>query len=81
MKNVVVTTQTTVTAPAAAMRHLKQAQRVAQEIADTNTHLSDLAAQRAEFIRSALETGISQSDVARILGVSPQAVHNILRQH
>ena len=53
----------------------------AAEIDRTRDRLSDLAEKRADAIRTALETGLSQADIARLLGISGQAVHTILRQH
>jgi DNA-directed RNA polymerase specialized sigma24 family protein len=43
--------------------------------------MSELAGRRADAIRTALDEGMTQADVARALGITAQAVHNILRQH
>jgi len=51
-------------------------ERVARE-----ERMTELAAKRAEAIRTALDEGMTQADVARILGVTAQAIHNVLRQH
>lgn len=53
----------------------------AAEIIRTRDRLSELAAKRADAIRVALDAGLSQADVGRLLGISAQAVNNILRQH
>lgn len=53
----------------------------AAEIDRTRERMSELAAKRADAIRTALDAGLSQADVSRLLGISAQAVNNILRQH
>jgi transposase-like protein len=58
-----------------------RAQYFADEIIRTRDMLSTLAEARADSIRDALDAGMTQADVARALGITPQAVHNLLRQH
>lgn len=57
------------------------ARECAGEIDRTRDRLSTLAGKRADAIRTALDAGLSQADVGRLLGISAQAVNNILRQH
>jgi len=60
---------------------INQAKKLAEQIDVTRDRLSDLAEMRADAIRVALDAGLSQADVGRLLGISGQAVNNILRQH
>ncbi len=71
----------TVSASPEAMAAITLALKCVGEIELAREQLSQLAGQRADAIRSALEAGMSQADVARLLGISGQAVNNILRQH
>jgi DNA-directed RNA polymerase specialized sigma24 family protein len=75
------TPEKTLTVTAVASRAIDLAVECAAEIDRTRDRLSELAEKRADAIRMALETGLSQADVGRLLGISGQAVHNILRQH
>lgn len=66
---------------AAALLAIEAAKTCAIRMDEARQLLSTLAEERANAIRSALEAGVSQADVARALGVSPNAVNNLLRQH
>lgn len=45
----------------------------------TNTHISDLAIHSGEFLKETLETiGMTQVELANKLGVSPQAINEII---
>jgi predicted DNA-binding protein (UPF0251 family) len=68
----------TIAVPPKAAAALQRAREIKATI-ESITH--ELAAERADAIRVALDAGMSQADVARVLGISGQAVHNILRQH
>jgi DNA-directed RNA polymerase specialized sigma24 family protein len=87
MKTITIPARTRVSAEkdvrvtAVASRAIDLAVECATEIEQTRDRLSELAEKRADAIRIALETGLSQADVGRLLGISGQAVHNILRQH
>jgi len=77
-----VTTPTrTVQASGVALAAIRLAETCNEEMEATRARMSELAAKRADAIRTALDAGMTQADVARILGVSAQAVNNILRQH
>lgn len=85
MDNIVIPARTiaekTIPASPVAVAAVNLARECALEIDRTRDRLSELAAKRADAIRTALETGMSQADVGRLLGISGQAVNNILRQH
>lgn len=74
-----------VTASPTALAALRLAEACLEEMenvrASMGERMSQLAGKRADAIRTALEAGMTQADVARVLGISAQAVHNILRQH
>lgn len=70
-----------VSASPEAMDAIQAAIECVGEIELARERLSELAGERADAIRTALEAGMSQADVGRLLGISGQAVNNILRQH
>jgi DNA-binding transcriptional regulator YiaG len=65
----------TVDIPAGAISALERAEALKAEM---TTVMARLGAQRADAIREAMATGMSQSAIARALGVTPQAVNTIL---
>jgi DNA-directed RNA polymerase specialized sigma24 family protein len=65
----------------AEMESVRAARGGGAALAARQERMTDLAAKRAEAIRTALDEGMTQADVARVLGITAQAVHNVLRQH
>ncbi len=60
---------------------LDRVRRASAGIEDARRLMSEHAAERADAIRDALATGMSQADVARELGLSPSAVNGALIKH
>jgi DNA-directed RNA polymerase specialized sigma24 family protein len=75
------TSAKTVTVPPVADAAIELARECLAEIDRTRDRLSELAEKRADAIRTAMDAGLSQADVGRLLGISGQAVNSILRQH
>jgi len=65
----------------AEMEAVRAARGGGAALAARQERMTELAAKRAEAIRTALDEGMTQADVARVLGVTAQAIHNVLRQH
>lgn len=57
---------------------LTRARHAAARIDECRAAMARLAEERADAIREAISEGMSQSDVARALGVSPQAISKAL---
>lgn len=59
---------------------LTRARRAAARMDDHRAALARLASERAEAIREAIASGLSQADVARELGISRQAITKLLQR-
>ena len=57
---------------------LTRARRAAAQMDTHRAALARLGQERADAIREALAAGMARSDVARALGVSPQAITKLL---
>ena len=59
---------------------ITRARRAAARMDTHRAALARLSEERADAVKDALADGMSRSDVARALGVSPQAITKLLRQ-
>jgi DNA invertase Pin-like site-specific DNA recombinase len=57
---------------------LTRARRAAAQMESHRAALARLAQERADAVREAVANGMSRSEVARQLGVSPQAITKLL---
>lgn len=62
------------------MDALERARHAAAAMDTHRAAMARLAQERADAIREAIATGMSRSEVARALGVSPQAVTKLLQR-
>lgn len=62
------------------MNPIEEAMAAAELVEEHRLAMAEASCQRALAICRALEDGMSQVEVARRLGVSPQAVNNLLRR-
>lgn len=59
---------------------LTRARRAAARMDSHRAAMARLGQERADAIREALATGMKRSEVARALGVSPQAITKLLQR-
>lgn len=59
---------------------LARARRFHAKMDELRDSMATLADLRAEAVREALDSGMTRADVARQLGVTPQAVTKILQR-
>lgn len=57
---------------------LTKARRAAAQMDTHRAALARLAQERADAVRDAITAGMSRSEIARQLGVSPQAITKLL---
>lgn len=55
-------------------------QNLTDEVARTRRQLSELAELRAQAAQAALDAGVSRSDLARAIGVSPPIITRMLQR-
>ena len=60
--------------------HVARARRLAAEMDIHRAAMARLAQERADAVREAIAGGMSRSDIARALGVSPQAITKLLQR-
>lgn len=59
---------------------LTRARRTAAQMDTHRAAMARLAQERAEAVREAIATGMSRAEVARALGISPQAITKLLQR-